>query len=209
MDILNSEINEYLHNVTPERDHVLQEMEMYAKENNFPIVGPLVGRFLYLQARAIGAKRILELGSGFGYSAYWFAKGTEPDCKIYCTDSNPANAERAKTYFRKGKIADKIEFLVAGNALNVIDSLDGSFDIIFNDVSKREYPKVFKKAHSRLRKGGLLISDNALWSGRILTPHPDANIAGILTYNRLVYASRQFFTTIIPLRDGVAVSIKL
>jgi caffeoyl-CoA O-methyltransferase len=209
MNILKPEINEYLHNVTPERDRVLQEMEEYAQENNFPIIGPLVGRFLFLQARAIRAKRILELGSGFGYSAYWFAKAIEDDGKIYCTDSNPQNAERAKEYFRRGKVFNKIEYLVAGNALNVIDTVEGEFDIIFNDVSKREYPKVFRKAIPRLRKGGLLISDNVLWSGRILNTQPDANTAGILTYNRLVYSSRQLFTTIIPLRDGVAVSIKL
>lgn len=208
MNFLMPEINDYLLNVTPDRDRVLQDMEKYAKENSFPIIGPLVGRFLHLQARAIRAKRILELGSGFGYSAYWFAKAIEADGKIYCTEGSQDNAERAKDYFRKGKVSDKIEFLV-GNALTLVDSIPGEFDIILNDVDKHQYPKVFRKILPRLRKGGLLISDNVLWSGRILNPKPDANSAGILTYNRLIYSSRQLFTTIIPLRDGVSVSIKL
>ncbi|MBI4547480.1 MAG: O-methyltransferase [Ignavibacteriae bacterium] len=208
MDIVNSYIVEYLLNVTPERDEILEDMEQYALARNFPVIGPLVGRLLYALAKATQAERILELGSGFGYSAYWFAKALGKNGEVICTEGNPDNAEHAQVYFHRGKIANKVKFLV-GDALKLIDEVDGQFDIIFNDIDKHQYPKAFRKAVPRLRKGGLLISDNVLWSGRILDRRPDADTAGILTYNRLIYSSKELFTTIIPLRDGVSISIKL
>lgn len=207
MDITHPDIVEYLLNITPERDEVLSDMEEFALEKNFPIIGPLVGRTLYVLAQSIGARRILELGSGFGYSAYWFAKAISKDGVVVCTDGDPLNAGRAKEYFRRGKLTNRTEFHV-GDALKIIDDVDGSFDIIFNDVDKNQYPRVFRKALPRLRKGGLLISDNALWHGRVLDKKPDADTAGILTYNRLVYSSKDLFTTILPIRDGLAVSIR-
>ncbi len=208
MEIVHPEIVEYLLNVTPDRDAVLEDMERLAVEKTFPIVGPLVGRTLFILAKAIGAKRILELGSGFGYSAYWFARAIGTDGMVLCTDGDAQNAERAREYFRRGKIASRIEFHV-GDALKLIDTLDGPFDIIFNDLDKHQYPKAFRKALPKLRRGGLLISDNVLWHGKILDRKPDAETAGILTYNRLIHSSKEIFTTILPLRDGVAVSIRL
>ena len=208
MDIVQGNIVEYLLNVTPERDQVLEDMERYALERNFPIIGPLVGRMLYVFAQAMQAKRILELGSGFGYSAYWFAKAIGKEGEVICTEANAENAERAMEYFRRGKISHKTKFLT-GDALKLIDEVEGQFDIIFNDIDKHQYPKAFRKAIPRLRKGGLLMSDNVLWSGRILDKKPDADTAGILTYNRLIYSSKDLFSTIVPIRDGVSISIKL
>jgi predicted O-methyltransferase YrrM len=207
MEIVHAELAEYLLNVTPDRDEVLQDMEQYALARNFPIVGPLVGRLLFLLAQMTKATRILELGSGFGYSAYWFAKALGSNGRVICTEGNEANAEHAGVYFRRGKIAQKVSFLV-GDALKLIDETEGQFDIIFNDLDKHQYPKAFRKAVPRLRKGGLLISDNVLWSGKVLNQKPDRDTAGILTYNRLIYSSRDLFTTIIPLRDGVSISMK-
>jgi predicted O-methyltransferase YrrM len=208
MDIVNAHIVEYLLNVAPDRDATLQDMEEHAAARNFPIVGPLVGRVLYQFAKVSRAERILELGSGFGYSAYWFAKAMGRDGRVICTEGNEENAEHARAYFQRGKIANKITFLV-GDALKLIDDVDGQFDIIFNDIDKHQYPRAFRKALPRLRKGGLLISDNVLWSGKVLGHKPDRDTAGILTYNRLIYSSRDLFTTIIPLRDGVSVSVRL
>ena len=208
MDIVHANIVEYMLNVTPERDRVLDDMERYALERNFPIIGPLVGRTLYLLARTVQAKRVLELGSGFGYSAYWFTKAMGKEGEVVCTEGNSDYVERAKEYFQRGKISGKVRFL-QGDALKLIDEVDGQFDIIFNDIDKHQYPKAFRKAVPRLRKGGLLISDNVLWSGKILDRKTDADSAGILTYNRLIYSSKELFTAIIPLRDGVSISIKL
>lgn len=207
MDIVNAHIVDYLLSVTPERDDVLQDMEEYALARNFPIIGPLVGRLLYMLAKATRATRILELGSGFGYSAYWFAKAIGREGEVICTEGDVNNIEHAQDYLQRAKIKSKIHFL-AGDALKLIDETEGQFDIIFNDIDKHQYPKAFRKAVPRLRKGGMLISDNVLWSGKILNNKPDADTAGILTYNRLIYSSKELFTTIVPLRDGVSISIK-
>ncbi len=208
MDITHASIVDYLLNVAPDRDDVLEEMERFALERNFPIVGPLVGRLLFLLTRSVNAKRILELGSGYGYSAYWFAKAVGKEGEVTCTEGSAENVERAKEYFRRGKIQAKVNLLV-GDSLKLIDTLEGPYDIIFNDLNKHQYPKAFRKSVSRLRKGGLLISDNVLWSGRILDKKPDADTAGILTYNRLIHSSKELFSTIIPLRDGIAISLKI
>src|SRR5438105_83541 len=143
MNLIAPEINEYLLNVTPERDKVQQDMEAFAQENNFPIIGPLVGRMLYLYARTIQAKRVLELGSGYGYSAYWFAKAMGAEGRVICTEGSADNAARAKDFFRRGKVTERIDFRV-GNALEIIDTIDGEFDIILNDIDKHQYPKAFR-----------------------------------------------------------------
>lgn len=208
MEIVNSDIEKYLTEIIPERDPVLTDMEEFAASREFPIVGPLVGRLLYILATAMNAKRVLELGSGYGYSAYWFAKAVGKDGKVICTDGSEEHRHRATEYFKRGRVLERIEFHV-GDALKLIDSFDGEFDIIFNDIDKAHYPKVLRKVIPRLRKGGLFISDNVLWSGRILDKKPDTATAGIVTFNRMLFASKDLFTSIIPLRDGVSVSVKL
>ncbi len=206
--IVQPDIEQYLKDITPDRDSVLTEMEDYAQRTGFPIVGPLVGRLLFLLAASTHAKRILELGSGFGYSAYWFARATGEDARIICTDREQNNAQRAQEWFARGCIEEKITFHV-GDALAVLAAAEGEFDIIFNDIDKHSYPKALALGIPKLRRGGLFISDNVLWKGRVLSDKPDEATAGILTFNRRLYSMPELFSTIIPLRDGVSVSIKL
>jgi predicted O-methyltransferase YrrM len=206
--IVQPDIEQYLKDIAPDRDRVLTEMETFAEQIGFPIVGPLVGRLLYLLAASMNAKRILELGSGFGYSAYWFAKATSDDARIICTDNKHENAERARAWFARGNVDKKIEFRV-GDALATLAATEGPFDIIFNDIDKHDYPKALALSLPKLRTGGLLISDNVLWKGRVLAEKPDEATAAILTFNRRLYSLPELFSTIIPLRDGVSVSIKL
>lgn len=208
MEIVSSDIERYITEIIPERDPVLADMEEFAARREFPIIGPLVGRLLYLITTTMKAKQVLELGSGYGYSAYWFAKAVGKDGKVICTDGSPENHERAMEYFTRGRIADRVEFHV-GDALKLIDSFDGEFDIVFNDIDKAQYPKAFRKAIPRLRRGGLFIADNVLWSGKILDKKPDAATAGIITFNRMLYSSKDLFTSIVPLRDGISLSMKL
>ncbi len=206
--LINPDIEKYLTDIIPDRDAVLSDMESYATKRDFPIVGPLVGRLLYIIATAMNAKRVLELGSGFGYSGYWFAKAVGHDGRVVCTDGSAENEKLALGYFEHGKVSDRIEFRV-GDALKLVDEIDGEFDIIFNDIDKANYPKALKKALPKLRKGGLFIADNVLWSGKILEKKPDEATAGILTFNRMIYTSKELFTSIVPLRDGVSISLKL
>lgn len=218
LDILHPSINEYLLDIIPERDAVLTEMEAYARERRFPIVGPLVGRVLHQLVLLTNPKRIFEMGSGFGYSAYWMAKALrEPDASIICTDGSQENAERAAAYLARGGIAERIDYRV-GNALNIIDETEGEFDIIYNDIDKDGYPEAFRKAIPRLRSGGLFITDNMLWMGRVVQDVPEVApedeqwlheaTRGVKELTRLLYSSPDVFTTIIPLRDGISVAVK-
>lgn len=208
MEFINPHVEKYLNEIIPERDSVLAEMEELAEKMDFPIIGPLVGRLVYSITRAANAERVLEMGSGFGYSAYWFAKAIGKDGTVVCTEGSAENEQLARGFFKRGRISDRIEFLV-GDALKLIDKLDDEFDIVFIDIDKASYPKALKKAISKIRKGGLLIADNVLWGGKIFDKNPDANTAGILTFNRMLYTSKDLFTSIVPLRDGVSISLKL
>jgi predicted O-methyltransferase YrrM len=208
MELVSHPVEEYLVDVIPERDLILAEMEDLAAQRDFPIVGPLVGRLFYLLAGANKARRVLEMGSGFGYSGFWFAKAVGTRGKVVCIDTSAENEQLAKGFFKRGKIANRVEFHV-GDALKLVDRIEGDFDIIFLDIEKPDYPKALKKVVGRLRKGGLLIADNALRRGKIFDKRPDAGTAGILTFNRMLYASKDLFTSIIPLRDGVSISLKL
>ena len=222
LDVLHPSIDEYLLEVIPARDEVLTEMEVYARENRFPIVGPLVGRVLHQLVLLTNPTRIFEMGSGFGYSAYWMAKALrQPEASIICTDGSQENADRAAGYLARGGIANRIDYRV-GNALEIINETEGDFDIIYNDIDKDGYPEAFRKAIPRLRSGGLFITDNMLWLGRVVTYDTDANVqeldeeeqwvhdttVGVKELTRLLYSSPDVFTTIIPLRDGVSVAIK-
>ena len=222
LDVLHPSIDEYLLEVIPARDEVLTEMEAYARENRFPIVGPLVGRVLHQLVLLTNPTRIFEMGSGFGYSAYWMAKALrQPEASIICTDGSQENADRAAGYLARGGIANRIDYRV-GNALEIINETEGDFDIIYNDIDKDGYPEAFRKAIPRLRSGGLFITDNMLWLGRVVTYDTDADVqeldeeeqwvhnttVGVKELTRLLYSSPDVFTTIIPLRDGVSVAIK-
>ncbi|MBX2989793.1 MAG: O-methyltransferase [Bacteroidetes bacterium] len=208
LNIVHPLIEEYLKHVSPERDSILTEMETFASKTNFPIVGPLVGRLLTLFASAANARRIFELGSGFGYSAYWFAKGTADDARVICTDTKEENAARAKEWLRRAGLDKKVDFRV-GDALDVLASEDGPFDIMFCDIDKHAYPRALSLGIPKLRRGGLFLADNVLWKGRILANTPDETSAAILTFNRMLYSDSRLFTTILPIRDGVSLSMKL
>ena len=183
-------------------------MESIGKERGFPIIGPLVGRLLCQLAQLTRASRIFELGSGYGYSAVWFSKGMAPEGKIISTDGSPENAQMARQFFDRAGIATRVDFRV-GDALTLLDEEPGPFDIILNDIDKHEYPQAFAKAVPKLRQGGLLITDNVLWHGLVVSGDQQASTLGILKFNELAYQSSEVYTTIIPLRDGVAVSLKL
>jgi caffeoyl-CoA O-methyltransferase len=201
-------IHDYLLSVTPRRDATLSAMEAYARRHGFPIIGPLVGRLLFQLATAIDAKRVLELGSGYGYSAYWFSQALGKRGRIIMTDGNPDNHILAKKYFAKGRVPTKFEYRV-GDALEIISDYDGPFDIILNDIDKHAYPTTIDLVAPRLRRGGLFITDNTIWSGKVYGRTRDKNTLGVVEFNRRMYADGRFFTTILPLRDGLTVGIRL
>jgi len=199
----------YLYALLPRRDAILREMEHYAAKHHVPIVGPACGRLLHQWARMINARRVFEMGSAIGYSTLWLARAVGPGGTVFYTDGDPANARRAEDYFRRASVHDRVRIL-QGDALHLLKSPAGEYDLIFNDVSKTQYPEAFRLALPRLRSGGLFITDNVLWSGRAAKPASkrDTETLAIQKFNRLVYRSPELFTTIVPLRDGFAVCLK-
>jgi predicted O-methyltransferase YrrM len=202
-------VENYLYAMLPARDPVLAAMERYAAANDVPIIGPAVGRLLGLLVKVSGTQRIYEMGSAIGYSTIWLARAAGPHAKVFYTDGNPTNARRAAAYFRRAGVANRVRILV-GDSLNLIHRVRGTFDLIFIDVDKHQYPEAFRKALPRLRRGGLLVADNTLWSGRVTgkARSKDRATRGIQEFNRLVTKSPQLFSVIVPLRDGVTIAIK-
>ncbi len=207
-EIVNRDIENYLSSLLPEDDDIIQKMEEEGKRRQFPIVGPLVGRILEQLSRMVSASNIFELGSGFGYSAYWFLRGLSNNGTIVLTDGSSKNIEQGLKVLRPAFSNQKIIGEV-GDALEIINRYPGPFDIIFNDIDKASYPEVIDMSLPKLRKGGLLISDNVLWFGSVLTHSEKPDVKGIQEYNQRIYQEKGLLTSILPIRDGVSISQKL
>jgi predicted O-methyltransferase YrrM len=206
--ITNPRINRYLLEVQSDRHPILRPMEAYAERHGFPIIGPLVGRVLFQLSRLIGARRVFELGSGYGYTAVWFAQAVGPRGRVVMTEGDPENSALAMRYLRRARLAARVTPLV-GDALGHLARERGTFDVILNDIDKWQYPEVLPLARKKLRRGGLLITDNMLWGGRVLKKRGDRNTRGIQELTRLLKQAPDFHTTLLPIRDGVTVSLKL
>jgi predicted O-methyltransferase YrrM len=210
LSIVHPEVDEYLHNLQKSREPVLQEMEERAAKEGFPIIGPLVGRLCKMLALSIGARDIFELGSGFGYSTYWFAQAVGAHGRVVHTDGDAKKSADAKAYLKKAGLEPRVHFEV-GDALEILKKYPGPFDILFCDIDKHGYPEALELMRSRVRVGGYLITDNTLWSGRMLQPSskhtPDTK--GVVKYNQAAFAAPDLLSVIVPLRDGVNVSLKI
>jgi caffeoyl-CoA O-methyltransferase len=205
---VNPAVERYLDSLLPARDEVLEEMERQAAQRDIPIVGPAVARVLYQYARLINAKKIFELGSAIGYSTLWWARAVGDGGQVFYTDGDSKNANEARGYFRRAGVEGRIHIHV-GDALELLSEQKQEFDIIFNDVDKEDYPRVLHMVSSRLRRGGLFITDNALWYTRVTEAEPKMqSTRAVQEFNRRLYAMQEFFTTIVPIRDGLSVALK-
>jgi caffeoyl-CoA O-methyltransferase len=209
MNIVDPAIDQYLKSLTPARQGVLETMEAYAREREFPIIGPLVGRFLQQMVKLTSARRIFEMGSGFGYSALWMALAMDGDGTIDCTETDAANVERGRQWLDDAGVSHCIAWH-HGDALSFMRQAEGPFDLILNDVNKDQYPEGLKIAWPKLRRGGVMITDNTIWSGRIVAEDPPSeSTQGVLAFNRQAYALPDALATILPLRDGLLVAVKV
>lgn len=207
-------VEEYLTDLArvEHEDPVLVTMEARAAENGFPIVGRATGRYLELAARAIGARRVMELGSGYGYSAYWFARAVGSTGEVVCTDGDAGNAELAESYLRDAGVWDRVRYRV-GDALEGFAAEDGEFDVVYCDVDKDGYPDCWRAARERIRLGGLWLCDNVIWSGHVATGTDREGLPGataaIREHNRLVAEDDRFVASIVPIRDGVMTALRV
>lgn len=207
MEIVARAIDRYIEGLYFERDPILEEMERLGRARNFPIVGPQVGRILWILAKLAGAQRIFEMGSGFGYSAYWLARALPAGGKVYQTETSPENSELAQDFFRRAGLRERSQFLV-GDAVQLIDEIKGDFDMVFIDIDKESYPAAYRKAKPRIRKGGLLLADNVLWFGQVLEETEDPATLGIKKFTELLFHDREFVATILPIRDGIGIGYR-
>jgi caffeoyl-CoA O-methyltransferase len=205
--IVEKSVDRYLYDLIPRRDPLLAEMEERARREDIKIIGPLAGRLLALMVELTGARRIFEMGSAIGYSAIWMARAAGPGAEIYYSDGDPARARDAQAYLKRARVERRVRIQV-GDALQLLRKTKGKFDIILCDVDKPQYPAAFRLALPRVRSGGLFIADNVLWHGSVAERPRDASTRAIQKLNRLVYASRELFPVIVPLRDGVVVCRK-
>jgi caffeoyl-CoA O-methyltransferase len=211
MEITDPQVEDYIRGLLARHDEpVLLEMEAEAKERGFPAVGRMVGVVLEILGRSIGARRVFELGSGFGYSGYWFARAIGPDGELHLTDGDPENGRKAVEYLGRAGLGTPVTFH-AGDALASFAGVDGNFDIVFCDINKDQYPAAWAAARDRVRPGGLYICDNTIrWGDASILEEKDGEVgdrvAAVRAHNDAVASDPEFVTTILPIREGVLVA---
>jgi predicted O-methyltransferase YrrM len=211
MDIVDPRVEGYLRVLLDRHDHpVLIEMEDMGEELGFPIVGRSIGVLLELLARSVGARRVMELGSGFGYSAYWFARAVGEGGEVHCTDGDEKNEVKARDFLLRAGLGDRVTFHV-GDAVEQMATVPDNFDVVYDDIDKHGYPAAWLAARDRIRVGGLYLCDNVLWSGRVPADgeEPDELTDAIREHNRLIAEDERFVSTIVPTRDGVMVALRV
>ena len=204
--ITDPRIEKYLMNLSVEDERHVLEVERIAKEKDFPIVDRLVGRLLWVLTKLKKPKLIVELGSGYGYSGYWFARALGKG-RVVLIDHSEKNIDYAEKTFGETGLSRKAEFRV-GNAAEIAKEYD-NIDILFIDIDKHQYLHAVKKVLPNLNRNALIIADNTLWYGKVVGRMGDRETAGIKDFNSYMFTNEDFFTTILPLRDGVLVSYKL
>ena len=210
MNLLDPAIAEYLDKLVPDRPAELKDMERVAESTKFPIIGPASGHLCYLVARMIGARRVFELGSGYGYSTAWFARAVRENGggEVHHVVWDENLSTRARKHLERLGYSDLVRYHVA-EAVETLRATDGSFDLIFNDINKRDYPASIDVILPRLRRGGVLIIDNLLWSGRILdSADQSPDTEGVRAVTRKIMESPDWIASIVPVRDGVLVAYR-
>ncbi|HAV24478.1 MAG: methyltransferase [Ignavibacteria bacterium GWA2_55_11] len=210
MELLSPTVSSYLDALVPPRDPVLADMEAAAAKTNFPIIGPASGHLCYLLARLMGARRIFELGSGFGYSTAWFARAVRENGGgiVHHVVWDQKLSQRAREHLGNLGMEHTVTFHV-GEAVAALGNTEGPFDIIFNDIDKEGYPAALPVIFSKLRPGGLMITDNLLWSGRIFDETDESPATeGVRQLTKLVASDPRWISSIIPIRDGILVAMR-
>ena len=203
-------VQEYLTSLVPPREPEMQEMEKYAENHDFPIIGPACGYYCYQLARMINAKSIFELGSGYGYSTAWFAKAVKENGGgvVHHTVWDEDLSKRAAGHLSRLGRGDVVQYHVA-EAVATLRQTDGPFDIIFNDIDKEAYPDSLPVSKEKLRPGGILIIDNMLWSGRIFdSKNHDKSTEAIRRFTRDITTDPDWIVSLAPVRDGMIVAYK-
>jgi predicted O-methyltransferase YrrM len=209
MDIVDPLIEEYLGKLVASPDPIEAEMRRHADElEGFPLVGPVVGAFLQQVALITSARRVFELGSGFGYSAFWFARGLAAGGTVTLTDYSRDHLERARDYLGRAGLTDRCRFEAPGDGLAALERAEPGLDLVFFDQEKADYPRALAVALGKLRPGGLIVADNVLWGGSVARGETDAATSGLREFLRQILGSEGLVSSVLPLRDGLSLTWK-
>ncbi len=206
---IDTRLADYIDALANRADEALRTIEDEGLADDWPIVGAAEGSFLHILAKAIGARRIVELGTAIGYSGTWWARALPHDGQLITVEADPETATLAEANLVRTGVKDRVTILV-GPAEEVLEDLEGPFDLIFVDINKDGYPAVLEPCIRRLRVGGLLVTDNVLWHGAVADPKDRSDeTAAIRTYNERLAKDPRMLASILPLRDGVSVALNL
>jgi caffeoyl-CoA O-methyltransferase len=211
---IDEQVEKYVEGVFEVQHHdpVLAEMEARAEAEGFPIIGRAVGRLLELHTRAIGGRRVMELGSGFGYSAYWFARAVGDGGQVTCTEENEDLISDAEGYLGRAGLLDRVTYHRA-DGLEVLSGFEDEFDVVYVDTHKFQYPDAWREARTHIRVGGIYLCDNVLWRGMVPRGEDDTVFPGwpdaIREHNRLVASDPGWVSHLDPTRDGVMVALRV
>ena len=209
MDFLDENINEYSEQHTTVQSQALANLE---RETHLKILRPrmlsghLQGKFLEMIVKMLRPKEVLEIGTYTGYSAICMANGLAADACIHTIDINAELEDFARSHFQKADVENQIEFYI-GNALEIIPTLDVVFDLVFIDADKINYQKYFDLVLPKMRKGGFIIADNVLWSGKVLNApnKKDPETTAIQKFNDYIQSCTKVNNLLLPLRDGLMI----
>ncbi len=209
-EMIHKKLAAYMTELVPERAAEMQAMEAYAEKHSFPIIGAACGYLCYQIARMIGARQVFELGSGYGYSTAWFAKAVQENGggAVHHVVWDQELSDKAKKHLAALGYDGIVRYTVR-EAVQALRDAPGPFDLIFNDIDKEGYVASLEIVEQKLRPGGVLLTDNLIWSGRIFDKKDQTPATqGIREYTRLLTTSPRWATTIIPIRDGLGVAFK-
>ncbi|MFC6732493.1 O-methyltransferase [Haladaptatus sp. DYSN1] len=217
-ELVPDETARFVRALGPEPDDILVEMDTYGEEIGFPTVGPEVGGWLQVLATMVGAERVFEFGSGFGYSAYWFARALPETGELVLTEIDEGELDRAREYLDRGGFATRARF-EHGDAIDIVDDYDGPFDVVLIDNEKDRYAEAFEAVRDKVAPGGVVVADNAMTSGvqdfdKLLAwaeggdPEMNAETKGIADYLETVRTDPAFETAVMPVGEGIAVSYR-
>jgi len=206
-------VEQYLSSLNQQPDALLKELAARGEQDDLPLVDAEVGALLRVLATGIRAERILEVGTCIGYSGIWLAGALPPGGVLFTMELDPERARVARENFARAGLSDRANVMV-GDAERLVAKVSGPFDLIFQDGAKKLYGPLLDKLVALLRPGGLLLTDNVLWDGEVVPgykPKPartSEDTIAIAEYNVRLNAHPQLITATVPLRDGVAISVK-
>jgi caffeoyl-CoA O-methyltransferase len=207
--IIHREQAEYLERITLQNDPLLAEMEAYAAEHRVPIADREVALFLEITARAINARRILEIGMAIGYSVVHLVKGMAEDGLMVTIEPNDEMIRASEGYLQRAGLRERVR-IERGKALDVIPNLTETFDLLFIDAMKDEYVDYLEQALPKLRTGGVVVVDNLLWGGRVASDNnPDRDTSALREFNQHFMVHPQLRAVILSVGDGLGYAVKL